>query len=113
MTVDFQIDKNEIREPYMIKTWKGNELISEKPAKILAYYDVRILKTGKVSVFDISELDNGQGEWLDHDETIFDYLSELELEKSSIEYLIGELIANVQQLYFAQKTTLIFKLKIK
>lgn len=113
MTVDFQIDKNETREPYMIKTWKGNELKSEKPAKILAYYDVKILKTGKISVFDITELDNENAEMLDHDDTIYEHLSELGLEKSKIEYLIGELIANVQQLYFEQKSNSKLEMELK
>ena len=91
MKVDFQIDQNEKCKPFRFQTWNGNKLISEKPAKILACYDVRLLQTGKVSVFHITSLENDKGEWLDNDDTIYENLSELRLEKSKIEYLIGEI----------------------
>ncbi len=113
MILDFQINKNEQREPYIIKKWKGNDLISEKPAKIIAYYDVKILSTGKISVFDVTELDNSKGELLDHEDTIYDNLNELELEKSNIEFLMGQVINKIQQMHFDQKLNLNFEIDLK
>ncbi len=100
MIIKFEIARNKNREPYQIRTWKSKKLESEKPAKILAYYNVEVLNTGKVSVFDITEPENGKSELLDHDDTLFDNLNELNLEKYQIEELIGNIIDKVQEMYF-------------
>ncbi|SIR26857.1 hypothetical protein [Pontibacter lucknowensis] len=113
MTVEFQIEKNDTRKPYIVKTWKGNELVSEKPARILAYYDVKILRTGKLSIFDITKLDNADGEMLDYDDSLYDNLSELGIEKNQIELMIGKIIDKVQQMYFDGKLKENLELEVK
>ena len=94
----------------MIQSWKGDKVVSEKPAKILAYYDVIIPKSGKISSFDITELEN-ENKMLDYGDTIYDNLNELGLKHNTIEDIISKIIDKVRIMYFEGKETETFELK--
>ena len=107
MKVNISININKDRPPYIERIFKGSELVSKRPANVLAYYDVTLSNTGQKSIFSVSLTENRivQFEECDFvfsekDYPLRKYLIKLKIVEGKVDEIMELEISKITDLYF-------------
>ena len=106
MKVNISININKYRPPFIERVFKSSELVSKRPANVLAYYDVTLVNTGQMSIFSIS-LTEKQIEQLEECDFVFSendfplrkYLGELKIIADKIDEIMEMVINEIVELH--------------
>jgi hypothetical protein len=85
--MDFKIERDFKRAPYMVTYFKGQEITKIKPADIIAFYKVRLDNVDKDFGFEIRKDDAGRV-IIDSDDTLTEYLYNNGLKTKEINKII-------------------------
>ncbi len=117
MKVRINININRDRPPYIERIYKGSELVSKSPANVLAYYDVTLCNSGKVSIFSVTKrkksIDFEECDYVfsDNDEPLWNYLNEIEIDRNKIDDIMELVINKIVDLFNNQKSSALLEIE--
>lgn len=119
MKVVISININKDRPPYIERIYKGSELVSERPANVLAYYDVTLSNTGETSIFSVSmtekqieQFEECDFVFSENDYPLRKYLIELEIIEDKIDEIIEMVMNRIIELYDSKRKNSIIEMDI-
>ncbi|RRJ89720.1 hypothetical protein [Flavobacterium macacae] len=118
MNIVIKININNDRPPFIERVFKGSELVSERLANVLAYYDVTLSNTGQMSIFSVSLTEKQvlQFEECDfvfsaNDYPLRKYLLELNIFEDKVDEIMERVINEINDLYFDKKENILLEIE--
>lgn len=117
MKVRLSIKINKDRPPYIERIFKGSELVSKGPANVLAYYDVKLYNSGKVTIFSVSKrkksiyFEECDYVFSDNDEPLRNYLNEIEIDRIKIDEIMELVIDKIVDLFNNEKSSALLEIE--
>jgi hypothetical protein len=118
MNIVIKINLNNDRPPFIERVFKGSELVSERPANVLAYYDVTLTNTGQVSIFSVSlterqvlQFEECEFVFSENDYPLRKYLLEINILEDKVDEIMERVINEINNLYFEKKESTLLEIE--
>ncbi|WP_439484223.1 hypothetical protein [Cyclobacterium plantarum] len=99
-----------MRLPYIERIYNGSELVSNRRANVMFYYDVTLDNTDQMSIFSVSLSDKNIEQFQEcdfvfseNDYPLRKYLLELEIVEEEVDEIMELVISKIIELYFNNK----------